>query len=56
MTIRYNQKQWLEICAIFFRDGVEEMMRNTSCFIIVLHVHDELQVPKEANKSNPPLV
>jgi hypothetical protein len=30
---------WLEICAIFFRDGVDEMMRNASCFIILFLVN-----------------
>ena len=31
-------EKWLEICAIFSRDGVEEMMKISSCFIIVFHV------------------
>ena len=25
---------WFEICAVFLRDGVEEMMRNASWFVI----------------------
>ena len=32
----FGQKEWLEICAIFFTYGVEEMMRNASCFIIYI--------------------
>ena len=28
----FSQKEWLEICAIFFRDGVEELMRNAKLF------------------------
>jgi hypothetical protein len=39
----------------FLKDGVEEMMRNVSCFIILFHVN-YLHVPKEASKSNSPLV
>jgi hypothetical protein len=37
-------------------DGVEEMMRNASCFVIWFLVDDQLQSPKEASKSNPVLV
>ena len=33
----------------FFSDGVEEMMRNASCFV---HVNDLLQFFKEARKAN----
>jgi hypothetical protein len=27
-------KEWREIYEIFFKDGIEEMMRNASCFMI----------------------
>jgi hypothetical protein len=34
----FGQKECLKFCAIFLRDGVEEMMRNASCFINLFHV------------------
>jgi hypothetical protein len=36
---RVGQKKWLEICAMFFKDGVEEMMKNASCYIILFFVN-----------------
>ena len=33
-------KKWLEICATFFKDGVEEMMKNASCYIILFLVNN----------------
>ena len=47
-------KEWLEVCAMFFRDGVKEMMRNASCLVILLLRSNYLHVSKEARKSNPP--
>ena len=35
---RSNHKEWLEICTIFFEDGVDKMMRNASCFILLFLV------------------
>jgi hypothetical protein len=55
-TSKFGQKEWLEICAIFFRVGVEEMMRNTSWFIILFHVNKYILFMKEASESNPLLV
>ena len=40
------------ICAIFFKDGEEEMMRNASCSINLFHVNNYIFF-KEASKSNP---
>jgi hypothetical protein len=35
----FCQKEWPEICAIIFEDGVlEKMMRNASCFILLFLV------------------
>jgi hypothetical protein len=34
----FGQQEWFEICAIFFRDGVEEMMKNAICFAILFLV------------------
>jgi hypothetical protein len=34
-----GQKEWLEIDAMFLRDGVEEMMRNASCFAILFPIN-----------------
>ena len=36
----FNHKEWLGICAIFFEVGVDEMTRNTSCFVILFHVNN----------------
>jgi hypothetical protein len=36
----FNQKEWLEIRATFFIDGVEEMMRNAGCSEILFHVNN----------------
>jgi hypothetical protein len=30
----------LKFCAIFFRDGEEEMIRSASCFVILLLLND----------------
>ena len=30
----FNLKEWLGICALLFKDGAEEMMRNANCFVI----------------------
>ena len=38
-------KEWLAIRAIVFRDGVEEMMRNASCFIILFLNNNYLHFP-----------
>jgi protein associated with RNAse G/E len=35
-----DHKEWLEICAILFKDGVEEMMRNASSFVILLPINN----------------
>ena len=35
----FGQNECLEICAIFFRDGVEGMMKNASCFMVLFHVN-----------------
>jgi hypothetical protein len=32
-----NRKKWLEICEMYFRDGVEEMMRNARRSILLFH-------------------
>ena len=37
---QFGQKEWLEICALFFKDGVEDMMSNASCFIILFHANN----------------
>ena len=42
----FGHKTWLEICEPFFRDGVEEMMRNASCFIILFLVNNQLHFLK----------
>ena len=52
----FNHKKWFEICAITFKDKVEEMMRNANCFVILFHVNNLLHSFKEANESNPLLV
>ena len=54
-VIRFLTK-WLEICVIFFRDGVEEMKKNKNCFVIWIHVDNMLHFLKEVNKSNHVLV
>ena len=48
------KKEWLEIGAIFFRDGVEKMMRNASYYVILFLVKRYLPTPKETSMSNPP--
>lgn len=35
-----GQKEWLELCAIIFRDGVEKMTGNASCFVTLFHEHN----------------
>ena len=27
-------KYWVEVCALFFKDGVQEMTRNASSYVI----------------------
>ena len=34
----FGQKEWLEICANIFRDGVAEMKKNASCFKFLFHL------------------
>ena len=34
------------MCAIYFRDGIEEMMRNPSSFVNLFIVNNWLQFPK----------
>ena len=52
---QFGQKEWLEICAMVFpKDGVEEMTRIASYFIILFHVSNQLDFPKESSESNPP--
>jgi hypothetical protein len=36
----FDQKKWLEICAKFFEDIEEKMVRNASCFVILLDVNN----------------
>ena len=36
----FGQEKDVAIHAMSFRDGVEEMMRNGSCFIILFLVHN----------------
>ena len=38
--IRLNQEEWLDICAMFFKDQVHEMMSNASCVMILFHVNN----------------
>ena len=45
-----------KICAIFFRDGEEETVRNASCFVISFTVNNKLQKFKVVSKSNHVLV
>jgi hypothetical protein len=52
--LSYNK--WLEICAIIFRDGVEETTRNANCFVILFLANKYLHFRKEASKLNPLLV
>jgi hypothetical protein len=35
-----GQKEWLEICAMFYKDGVEEIMRNASYFVVFFLVKE----------------
>ena len=35
-----GKKEWLENCAFFMRDGVEEMMRTASCFVVLFLVNN----------------
>ena len=52
MRIRlFSHKEWFEICVIFFRDGVEELTGNASCFVISFHVNNKLQFSKDVSKS-----
>ena len=46
-------KRVLEVCAIFSRDLVKEMMRNANCFKNLFLLIDRSHIPKEASKSNP---
>ena len=41
---------------MFLRDGVNEMMRNASCFVILFLVINLLHFPQEAGESIPLLV
>ena len=53
---RFGQKEWLELCAIFLKDGVEKMVRNASYFVIEFLVKTQLHFPKEASELTPLLV
>jgi hypothetical protein len=48
-------EEWLGICAIFFRDGIDEMMRDACCFVILFLVNSQLHFSKDVSKSNPSL-
>ena len=48
-----RRKEWFESCAMFFKDGVEEMTRNASCIIKLFFMNNMLHFPKEVSKSNP---
>ena len=32
-TSRFGHKEWLEICAMLFGDGVEDKIKYASCFV-----------------------
>ena len=49
----FGQKERLEICCMFFKDGVEEMMRSASRFVILFPVNNRLHFPKKAGMSSP---
>ena len=44
---------WLEVMCNISRDGVEETMRDASCFVSSFLVNDQLHFPKEVSESNP---
>ena len=47
-----GEKEWHEISAMFLKDGVEEMMRNASCFVVLVPC-EQSHHPKQARKSTP---
>jgi hypothetical protein len=37
---QFGQKEWFDVCEFLFQDGVEQMMINASCFVILCHVYN----------------
>ena len=42
----FDHNEWFGICATYFKYGIDEMMRNASCFVIWILVNNWLHFPK----------
>ena len=56
LKVDLAKKSGFKFCAIFYKNGVDEMMKNANCLEITYLVNDYLHFFKEASKSNPLLV